>query len=526
MNCQFCGKENPDGALFCNQCGKRLNLQCPACGRALPGDARFCNYCGTPVAASSDNRPVRRAAAAAPSGKPSAAKRVLGYAADGCAMLGALISFIFVFLIGAVLRANTNIPGMETPLGTSAHTLYDYFGNIYREIESTLAAAVSYPGYFPTSMYVPAIFGTVAAGLALAVTAVLFILTLVRYVRNLCGRTQKSAGGLAVATFFSFLAGALLFLSVESGRASITALQSGTRVEGSVAAVLNGATIAGICVGAVCLAGYLGCRLVSEGRKTLSPKNLLYLSLCGVQIVLTVIVFAFLAQGCAQISINQTESGQSLDVTMTMGFSILFQVVGSYTGNMKDGLLPAEYEADFNFIMGFSIAGCVLMIIFVVLAALLLIRLCNSAAGRRKPTFALSIVTAVFAVVIAIFSAIAMDRAVQLGNDAFGLKPPEVLRTTLTMTILVAIFAVLFAGVALAISLTGTVPPSEKRRYVPYAEEQAPACPQPLPQMQQAAPVSRPLPQETDAAPSVAQNVPAETPPQEPPAEPTQQNTP
>ena len=94
------------------------------------------------------------------------------------------------------------------------------------------------------------------------------------------------------------------------------------------------------------------------------------------------------------------------------------------------------------------------------------------------------------------------------------------------MTILVAVFAVLFAGVALAISLTGTVPPSEKRRYVPYAEEQAPACPQPVPQMQQAAPVSRPLPQETDAAPSVAQNVPAETPPQEPPAEPTQQNTP
>ena len=65
MICHFCGKYNPEGALFCNHCGKRLELQCPACGRALPGDARFCNYCGTPVAASSDNRPVRRAAAAA-----------------------------------------------------------------------------------------------------------------------------------------------------------------------------------------------------------------------------------------------------------------------------------------------------------------------------------------------------------------------------------------------------------------------------------------------------------------------------
>lgn len=48
MKCNNCGTENPDEALFCKNCGARLdgNATCPHCGKLLPADSKFCMYCG------------------------------------------------------------------------------------------------------------------------------------------------------------------------------------------------------------------------------------------------------------------------------------------------------------------------------------------------------------------------------------------------------------------------------------------------------------------------------------------------
>ena len=51
---KYCSKhhENPDDAVFCNECGERLtrvtntNHICPKCGVSNPTDAKYCNECG------------------------------------------------------------------------------------------------------------------------------------------------------------------------------------------------------------------------------------------------------------------------------------------------------------------------------------------------------------------------------------------------------------------------------------------------------------------------------------------------
>ena len=51
---KYCSKlhENPDDAIFCNECGERLtrvtntNHICPKCGVSNPTDAKYCNECG------------------------------------------------------------------------------------------------------------------------------------------------------------------------------------------------------------------------------------------------------------------------------------------------------------------------------------------------------------------------------------------------------------------------------------------------------------------------------------------------
>jgi predicted ATPase/class 3 adenylate cyclase len=47
VTCGDCGRENPEGAKFCNGCGAALLQPCPSCGTRNASDARFCSECGT-----------------------------------------------------------------------------------------------------------------------------------------------------------------------------------------------------------------------------------------------------------------------------------------------------------------------------------------------------------------------------------------------------------------------------------------------------------------------------------------------
>jgi class 3 adenylate cyclase/tetratricopeptide (TPR) repeat protein len=50
MECPRCQHENPADAVFCQECGKQLELACPGCGTANQLGAKFCKKCGQPVA--------------------------------------------------------------------------------------------------------------------------------------------------------------------------------------------------------------------------------------------------------------------------------------------------------------------------------------------------------------------------------------------------------------------------------------------------------------------------------------------
>ena len=50
MKCPRCQHESPADAVFCQECGRRLEGVCPGCGTANRLDAKFCKKCGQPVA--------------------------------------------------------------------------------------------------------------------------------------------------------------------------------------------------------------------------------------------------------------------------------------------------------------------------------------------------------------------------------------------------------------------------------------------------------------------------------------------
>lgn len=52
MKCEHCGKELPESAKFCLECGTKVkrNVICSSCGAILPPDAKFCLECGASMA--------------------------------------------------------------------------------------------------------------------------------------------------------------------------------------------------------------------------------------------------------------------------------------------------------------------------------------------------------------------------------------------------------------------------------------------------------------------------------------------
>lgn len=51
LTCRNCGRVNPAGEIYCQNCARRLGAQsaCPHCGRGIPVNAHFCPKCGRPV---------------------------------------------------------------------------------------------------------------------------------------------------------------------------------------------------------------------------------------------------------------------------------------------------------------------------------------------------------------------------------------------------------------------------------------------------------------------------------------------
>jgi class 3 adenylate cyclase len=49
MDCPKCRHQNPQDAIFCNECGHKLEIECPECGKENPPGSKFCNQCGNDI---------------------------------------------------------------------------------------------------------------------------------------------------------------------------------------------------------------------------------------------------------------------------------------------------------------------------------------------------------------------------------------------------------------------------------------------------------------------------------------------
>src|SRR6266516_1513375 len=87
MNCQSCGRANPEGVKFCGECGTALKTEvtCAGCGSANPPGIKFCHECGAALAASTSPTatPMPAPAPALPSSFGGGRYEVKGFLGEG-----------------------------------------------------------------------------------------------------------------------------------------------------------------------------------------------------------------------------------------------------------------------------------------------------------------------------------------------------------------------------------------------------------------------------------------------------------
>lgn len=376
MKCFNCETENPESAVFCKKCGRRLDgfAVCSACGKLTPQDGEFCINCGSnrnapvhlmPVRfpAAAENRPSsgfrsreERAgtrAKAAAAGEVAAAEEkprkalvkgkgaaIMDRISFFCGCAAALFGIIFVFLIGGVPVVEA---GGVSAGGGVGFNLFYFFGDAFNSIPAGESVANQ-------AAMTGAILGLVCSVIALAGTALCFVFTVVRLVKILTKKTEKSILAPAAATYFAFICGAALFMLCMAQKAEL----SGVATKMS----LSGGAIAGIVLGAIALVAAIVLSSLVKGIS--SGRSFILSASCSLLYAIFACVAAGLIGSCA-VAVSVRAMGISTNATY--GINSFFGVLSTAAATLLASDPTPEAWNEFLNMYDISVVSVVILLV-------------------------------------------------------------------------------------------------------------------------------------------------------------------
>ena len=337
-------------------------------------------------------------------------------------MFAALCAVIFTFCLGCSVSGG----GITELLDIRGVDLYYYFGGAYSDLDAALSDTV--PTLYALSLYCNAAFGTLLAAAAFIAVPVLFIVTLVRYILSFF-RPTKSVISMAAKTYFLYLAFALLFLALHS----VTMLDG----EARSAVTLNGATIAGLIIGAV---GVLSAAVLHAvaGVQKIGRDRILQLSFSGACLLLVAAVFALLSGSIAGITLFESEDNF---ITLIFGLIMAYRVPAEGWFPSGGGTL---YPAASATISTCSILGFLFLVVLFLLLAVLASSLVKSIAepAEKPKTLRYMIPAMILAIGLTVCSALTLGSLATLFQEYAG-NSAVTIATQFTLPIIAAVLSAL-----------------------------------------------------------------------------------
>lgn len=457
MDCKFCGTENPDSAVFCKHCGKPMNgmFVCPVCGKQSPADGAFCIYCGSRLAPQSaalaEETAIAQAAPAqtfepqpeqtADKGKdktsPALWQKALTYAGGACALFAALCAMIFVFCIGCAAEGSA----LSETFGIQGIDLYYYFGDVYRDLQDALDATFRPSDFYTATLYIQAICGTLVSAAAIITVPVLFVVTLVRYIRNLTGASEKTANSVAAVTYFIFIAFALMFLGLHAVQVTYSTDNiAGIGIDATVAVKLNSATVTGLILGGVGIGISAVCSAAVRGKDNLQTPRILQYAFSAAAVVLVLVALSLLSGAVAGFGAE----GSGSSARVSFGFMQALALCGQWDFS-ENNSLPSRFDEECTMIVIDSCIGIVVLIAFAVLATMLLTTLARGISDGKPDKARLVVyaaLLAVFAIILTVCAALLAQDVAFLAAEIYDLEG-DPLSPFFTLPIIATVLSVL-----------------------------------------------------------------------------------
>lgn len=256
------------------------------------------------------------------------------------ALLSVIIAMIFVFLIGFEVNDKSLLTLAESVSYNSLNdsvSIYDYFGKIYKQLE------LSEMGSMPdkaAAYYIPAILCTLISAGAFVSVITLGAISISKLLRKLAGKETAKGEKFAFGAIMAYFIGAAtlkVFNHFSSNIYYLDISSNGELIKLSFNVVLtyNAATVAGIVLCAMCIAGSIGCRIALNAPFYKENKNLLHTVFSVVSIVFASIIVCFAT--CSPIT-SAVRSGSSTKAYLAMPTITLLQnYVSAISDNMIDG---------------------------------------------------------------------------------------------------------------------------------------------------------------------------------------------
>lgn len=436
MVCKHCETENPQGAVFCTSCGKRLDgkKNCPSCDALCPEEAAFCMNCGNRLIKTEQNEaPAFKAQEGcetfkSPAPKKNAkgfeqVKRAFDLSGGICLMVAVLFALVFTLCLGFTSNLETDASVSTTASETKM--IWYYLGDVYKDVRAGFEAMdeldLYYSEYFVASNYIPVVLFTIICATTLTCVIIFTTIAAIRYgkhFKNPALRYLKPA----VAAIFSFLLGASLLFAIPA-----VAEQNGSTI-----IRFSRATMAGIVLCGVLLGAYLICKTVTIGKDFAQKQTIISFVCPLVGIALSILVAVFATSPALKLVVKDASFGKLNVEVNFFGFNTLIS-----------GLYTTDFDLNDTFQSAYvcSLLAQFAQVALIVAAFLSMIKHVESLGNRSKSCLATDIPMLVFAVCYLIFVCI----AIALGNDLMTENKKIVATLSMTAASIVALIASAFA---------------------------------------------------------------------------------
>ena len=360
MKCVRCGTDNIEEAKFCKKCGKRLdgNAVCSNCGKLTPADGEYCIYCGANRNATyEDNHPEGiktfvSESSSLESNNFSTKKetkkasniqekvivstkrnRILQLCSSIAGGMTILVCLIFTFLLGV----SANVGGAS--ISAEGYNIYYFFSDAFTTLSDT------------SHVYSYGLIGPILGLITVILGIIGIIVVTIFGVREFIWFVQKKNSDMSkysVISFFTYLGFVALYMI------NMASIVSSGGVD--VALCINGATIAGIVLGAIFMLSSIVLNLIIKGGVKQNIKSYLINAIStGLFTIIAIVCVSLLGQGIITVSASGVSTSSGV-----FGYSVnMFNIANSV-------YLGAD-ELWSDFIMNF-VANTIFIIVLFILA--------------------------------------------------------------------------------------------------------------------------------------------------------------